>query len=275
MFGIRRKMKMEFPEDWQFYMRRKGDRDNAMTVNLALHAIAPIASLNVLYQITVPLHEPSEAGLMVASEAPKVDGWRNYLSNDKLAAVNALAVAQWTGNGTTHFDLYAGQSTEVEKVIRQAFTLSRSDYNFQIGKREDAQWSYYLLELYPDAQGLKQIEDYKAASIEIARADAMGRAIVRNLADQGDDHAIVRTVDFTFFFPAIDTAQDFATGSQQLGFSLGRPIESGGNSAEVTVNLSIDLPIDYNAIHGRERILIQRALKMGGRYDGWGSFVCP
>jgi hypothetical protein len=272
VFGWRRSESFDFPEDWQFYTRSKGTRPEALTVNLELKAHAPPLGEWTLVKLATSLHRPTEDGLMSTEEAPAISAWEDRLISKEMMARGVVPVAVCTAGGTNSVYFYMRDAKVFDRLLREVLPPD-TNYEFEVFTRPDRNWSYYLQSLYPDADGLKQIEDYKAASVEIDRAAACGLAVIQTLNEKGDATEVPRPIDFTLLFPSAGVAEEFANWARSWDYENVRvgPSNASGGFQSV-VSMSMVLPADFSLIHSRERVLIQKAMKLRGKYDGWGTF---
>jgi hypothetical protein len=273
MFGFWKKREPEMPEDWQFYTRETNGHTESWTTNLALAAIAPIANYSQLICISAPLHDPTPNGQLSSEEEVEIDKWMLPVTDrELLAPYQAIPVAMQTAEGIERAYLYAESLETLQPSIQKVFRDHGSAYKFEVREQSDPAWTVYR-DLYPDAEEMTRIEEWRIASVEIDRFKAMSAAVIQSLLDGGDDLTEPRPIDFTVLLPSAEAVERFSNWSRRLDVQKLKVSEPEASGRPFVVYASIELPADFSLIHQRERIFIQVAIRMGGRYDGWGCFA--
>jgi hypothetical protein len=100
-------------------------------------------------------------------------------------------------------------------------------------------------------------------------------SVLRRMQENGDDLTKPRDIDFTVVFPSEVFAEAFADHFRRLGYrvSVEKTKSVPGLPWDVVVVRHM-IPL-HNEISEFEDTLLAFASPLGGRNDGWGSFIQP
>lgn len=242
-------------EDWNFYFAQVDGAVASVFVDLAHGAGAVDPTRPVVAWVSLKMRTPRADGLSSAEEAEML-----YTIGDLLAVEasqhGALFVGRVTHSGLRDFFFYvpeARQAKLIQGLHRRVDGFST--YAYDVGKREDPNWAIYREYLYPDAYGLRQINDNK---------------VIIRLQEHGDDPANVRAVDFDFAMPDAAAGDALVAWASLRAFTVtDRIVQAGG---EV-----IYLQREQNLLSIRDdlNLLYEQAEAMGGALTGWGTVAEP
>lgn len=256
--------------EWELYFREREGSSESVLVDLSLKAGAPDPSKPWLMQIKLPLVEQTENGLLASGEAATIDEIENAMP-PALGAGGARWAGAVTHGGVRTYSFHAPNDRGLEREAVKAMQRW-PQYRAEVIIRRDNEWKHYLSAIYPDEASLRQIEEYRAAEIEMDRFKAMTYQVLEALAAEGDCSKQPRLVEFWLDFPDTDACEGFANWAIQIGFTRGeRPKPS--MEGRVRLHLTAELEATFGRIHAVERLVIQKALQVRGKYHGWETQV--
>ena len=97
-------------------------------------------------------------------------------------------------------------------------------------------------------------------------------AVLRRMAESGDDLSRPRKIDFTVVLPDEEAARKFAARFVDAGYET--KAEQSGTVPELPWDVLVTkhMVADHADITAFEEELERTALPLGGRHDGWGCF---
>ncbi len=242
-------------EDWNFYFAQVEGAIASVFVDLSYGADAVDPARSTVAWVSLRMRAPRADGLSSSDEAEML-----YLIGDVLAAEasqhDALFVGRVTHSGLRDFFFYVSQDRQTKLMQGLHRRVAGfSTYSYEAGKRADPEWTLYRGYLYPDADGLRQINDTK---------------VLIHLQEHGDDPSKVRPVDFDFAMPDAAAGNALVAWATLRGFTVTeRKVQAQG---EV-----IYLQRAQNLLMIRDdlALLYEQAAALGGEMTGWGTPAEP
>lgn len=100
-------------------------------------------------------------------------------------------------------------------------------------------------------------------------------AVLRQMAESGDDLSRPRKIDFTVVLPHEDAAQKFAARFAEAGYEIKAEQTSTVPELPWDVVVVKHMLPEHAGITAFEEELERAAVPLGGRNDGWGCFEQP
>ncbi|MDC7677393.1 DUF695 domain-containing protein [Asticcacaulis machinosus] len=239
-------------DDWDFYLCQVDSAPASIFLDLGQKDRAPVKGVPLMCYVRVFMKMPREDGLSSNDEYQTLNIIEDSL--EKEIGNKAVYVGRVTTAGRRDFVFYAKDFAAFEKAANKAM-LRSPEYEYELGFKEDKDWSVYLGFMYPDARSLRNIMD---------------RRVLESLKDHGDDLAVPRNLDHRVYFDCINDAKAFEKEVVAKGYS----IESGNHEPDES-SVFVDFykkaaPQDINDIIDELLPLVEHCR---GDYDGWGCEV--
>jgi uncharacterized protein (TIGR01619 family) len=199
--------------------------------------------------------------------APRPDGMASQEEFEALVAIEdaliprvigegqAIFAGRNTGSGKRDFFLYLNDADRFEREVISAMVPFEA-YRFEMGHREDAQWSVYFDFLFPLPVDMQRI---------------LNRQVCDRLREHGDDLAKPRAVDHAAIFNDGLSAATFVDQVKGDGFTVTSPGEEADeHDRHVVLFMRDDAPAEIDVV---VMPLFERVTALGGVYDGWGCAV--
>jgi hypothetical protein len=243
-------------DDWDFYYCRVDDKPASIYLDLAAIEEAPKASLPCMAYIRLSMREPRPDGLSSQAEFGTL-----CALEDHLVATLINDGVQYLGRCTTNacrdFVFYIAHAqawpTHVAASM-QAFP----DYSYEVGTREDPEWSTYTGYLYPGERDLQIIQN---------------RRVCQLLEERGDALQAPREIDHWLSFASPQALANYVQAVAPQGFAVrsqaSEPDEAGRYSLQLW---RTDVP-GYSAINEVALPLFDLARASEGVYEGWESVL--
>lgn len=241
-------------EDWDFYLLRVDDRPGSIYVDLGIVQEVPLERFETMAFLSVKLRFPREDGLSSREEFDALVEFEDTVVPELIRSENAVFVGRCTTDGRRDFCFYV---IEEEEFARTAKSMMQrfAEYEFKIGSRSDPDWKTYLEFLYPSPVEMQVI---------------MNRRVCINLEESGDDLGQARDIDHFAFFPSSEVRSQFVAHLEKTGFSIASlPLEPDEDRGYAVAFVRSDKPAEIDSI---AIPLYEKAVELGGEYDGWG---CP
>jgi hypothetical protein len=149
------------PSDWQSYICKINNELASVFVDLALSAVAPLPTKPKLTWLWIRLNKPREDGLSSDDEFESLCDFEDDLEASITKSTSCMYVGRVTTKGRREFYFYVDNqfdlTREVDDVLEQ-----HSTYDFQVGEKQDASWTHFLLTLLPGINGFNQIAERTA-----------------------------------------------------------------------------------------------------------------
>ena len=201
--------------------------------------------------VKVTLKEPSEKGLLSASEEPEI----LYLEDKLEAAMLKFRIGKYVGRvitqGSVTFIYYLQFTYNWQDFLDFALDTF-GHYEIESGYQEDSEWNYYRHLLFPTPVEWQIIQNHKVCDALKAQGDALQQK---------------RAIEHRIFFSDIDHKEAFLETVGEQGFAYTGDIthEEGFDGVLIWRK---DKP-HYYEIDDVTLYLIETAQRFGAQYDGW------
>ena len=240
-------------ENWDFYFRQIEGKAASMFVDLGIVSQTPIAALPNMAYIRLFMNAAREDGLSSPEEFDALIGIEDAME-ERLVNEETAYVGRSTHDSCRDFFFYVANMDDWPFRVSD-FMQSFAAYRYEVGNREDADWSLYLEYLYPEPAERQSIENGRVCD-----------ALERN----GDGLSKPREIDHWISFSSSHNLENFLTDSSLLGFSIRQISERDGTHwAQIW---RIDIPT-RKGIDDVVAEIITLAVRHAGEYDGWESVV--
>jgi uncharacterized protein (TIGR01619 family) len=247
--------KINYTEDWDFYMSNVDGVIGSIFVDLGLINIVPIADKSNLVWVSISMKNPRENGLPHNEENEMLNAMEDNIVNNITKKHNAIFVGRLTSDGKRHLYFYFDGLGGYEKTIMQSMS-KYSTYQFDHGSKEDKEWDGYLNFLYPLPNQHQMI---------------MSSRVIRNLEQQGDNLSKERMVDHFIYFDIEKDIQKYISKIEKQNFKV---IENYQNDEKIYVlHIGRIDKVDYQSANDYVLYLWELANEHNGYYDGWGTTV--
>ena len=144
-------------EDWDFYRCNVNDQVSSVYTDMELVNAAPIDYLPILHWLWIRLRFADDRGLSTDEEFDSLCSYEDELCRTLLKSDDVVFVGRITGAGRREFYFYTTEKFDFDHQVDEVLS-NRSEYQYQIGSKRDADWKQYLDLLYPGEHGLEQIK---------------------------------------------------------------------------------------------------------------------
>ena len=235
-------------EDWNFYLCNVDDKRGSIFLDLALHGEAPMFAFGQLGYAHLFMRQARPDGLSSQEEFDTLSLIGDALEQ-ALKGISGRYAGRLTTDGFRTFYFYTANASSFETAF--ASVMKRfPDYEFETGHRDDPDWSIYRDFLYPSSGDLKRMRN---------------RDVLEVLRGHGDRPQLPRLIDHWAYFPNADAAESYAQWLRDEGFTAERG-ESNDSGSYVVRFARVGQPSEIDEI---SHPLEQRAVELGGEYDGW------
>jgi uncharacterized protein (TIGR01619 family) len=247
-------------EDWDFYSCRVDDELASIYLNLALIKDAPRADQPCLVWNRVQLNQPRDDGLPDNEEFDRLVAIEDALEKAVKDLPGVTYAGRNTSGGCRDFFFYAGAAVPLELAIAQSMSAF-PDYEFEIGGRDDPEWSVYCEFLYPNRRQHQMIQTNK---------------VLAHLKESGDRREIPRETKHWIYFDLPEHRAEYLAAASDSGYALGEQHDddqSESKSEAYALTVTHVGPMDHASINNAVLELFDLAEEMSGHYSGWETSV--
>lgn len=239
-------------DKWDFYLQLVDDKPGSIFVDLGIRSGVPLPDLSHMAYVRLYMKNPRSDGLSSSEEFDALTTIEDALERG-LCSSAVVYVGRNTSNGCRDFYFYVSQPETWGRSVKDALAAF-SGYSYDIGTREDAEWSTYLNFLYPSDEDMQRIGN---------------RSVCDSLDRNGDKLVAERPIDHWCYFSDEGSADAFVAEAGALGFQLqARQVRDFAQYAH-EVRVSRDDVPSYELIDAITLPLFSAAKRNGGYYDGW------
>ncbi len=244
---------------WDFYFANVNDVIASLFVDLGIRDSVPDPERPWLLWAWVYFRQPRDDGLSSSEEAPTLNEIEDALTNEVTKTTQAELVGRITTAGRREFYFYGPQPDHFEKAVASALKRFQ-DYEFDMGTKEDADWSQYLNVLFPSPEDHQRIKNLH---------------VIEQLEKHGDALKKPRLVNHWAYFESPQDRNKFTAKAVSAGFKVAAQSESENSEAErpFGVNLARVDRVDWDSINEATLLLFRLAQEVNGDYDGWETSV--
>ncbi|MEO3358306.1 DUF695 domain-containing protein [Acinetobacter haemolyticus] len=249
---------LEVPENWNFYMCQIDEQPASYFLNLALAEIAPITERSTLVWIEIQMNHSREDGLSSSEEFDHLAEIEDQIIPALTNQHPILYIGRLTHNHLRTFYFYGHDEIDVDHTIHQIMQMY-PDYNYQLGKKSDLDWSTYFNYMYPDKGIMQTISN---------------RAVIENLLSHGDSLEVARPVDHWIYFQNEDDCTKFLNIVKSLGFEIVNQTNLADREHyPFQLQISRIDHVDLQSIDACTLQLWKLAQQYSGEYDGWETQI--
>lgn len=242
-------------DDWDFYILQVDDQPASILVDLGIVRDAPIRTHPHLGYLRLVMRQPRPDGLSSQDEFETLMAIGDQVIPQITGAASAIFVGRNTTAGNRDFLFYVSDVSAFEAAATSAMKLFPA-YTFEVGSREDAEWTVYRNFLYPAPDDMQRIQN---------------RRVVINLEQNGDDPTRPREIDHWVYAPDRTKQQAIITHILSEGFALINAATTPDEQGNYSINFKrTDAPSNIDDV---TLPLFQRVTELGGDYDGWGCTI--
>ena len=243
-------------DNWDFYATRVDDQPASIFVDLGAESAAPVALLAHMAYVRLYMKHPRPDGLSSNDEYDALVGLEDAMEAD-LVGDDVVYVGRNTSNGCRDFYFYTSKPASWEVKVRQAL-VDFGGYEYDVGNRDDAEWSTYFNFLLPGEVDRQRIEN---------------RRVCESLERHGDKLVVAREIDHWIYFESPEALETCLAELEAMGFKMRakHPNSQGKMPYGVQVWRS-DIP-SYDNIDDVTLPLLRAAASQKGDYDGWECAV--
>lgn len=239
-------------DQWDFYQSLVDHEPASIFVNIGIAKDAPLAQFPTLAYLRVRMQKPRSDGLSSQDEYEALIALEDDISKAVEHDGQSTYVGRNTSSGNRDFYFYVRDSS-VESAMQQAMA-NWPGYEFEIGTREDAEWSVYWRFLYPSEEDFQRISN---------------RSVVDQLLKHGDHIEEPRKIDHLARFKTLHDRDGFLLYLRANGYDISQTNDASEAQLDVTFDrIGRPSQIDEVTID-----LYRAALKHNGEYDGWGCSI--
>jgi len=241
--------------NWEFYPVKVEGEPASIFLDLALAADAPVAGFPTVAFLRLYLRSPRPDGMAGQEEFADLVALEDALIPRVVGEGQAIFAGRSTGRGMRDFFFYVHDPDRFEREAIGAL-IPFEAYRFEMGHRDDPQWSVYFDFLFPTPLDMQRI---------------LNRQVTDQLRDNGDDLAKARPVDHSAVFSEVGPAAAFVAWAGENGFTVAQNGEEPDpQDRHIVVIVRDDKPADIDMV---ALPVFERVTALGGVYDGWGCQV--
>lgn len=242
--------------DWDVYFCYLEDAPAFVSVDLALHALAPLPAKPYLIEVAAGLLSANDDGFPDNGEWQSLEEIEDMLVSSFEKNLEAVFAGKTLNNGRRGLYFYSGDTLLVEQMVDE-LRAHFKDYTFEHQVTEDPEWNVYFNYLFPDEESMLRIQNNR---------------LLQLLEEQGDQPYVPRKITYYLYFetPADRTAAVQEVKNSDFEVELSDETE-GANPYKLT--LAKDSKADEETIYLITEMLVQLAQKYNGTYDGWETQV--
>ena len=238
-------------EKWDFYDVTVGGRPAYIFCDLELVSKAPIAALSISAHVRLTMNKPREDGLSSEEEFDTLIQIEEALECAFSETTHTIYVGRVTWGGVRDFHFYTDDKDKFKKNVAGSMSTF-SSHKFVIKAHPDPEWNVYLNLLYPSPNNLQIIKN---------------RRVCDRLEKLGDSLVEKRPIDHWVYFSDEVSAKSYKKHVQDVGFALREFRTPDTSCKDYTIQFwRHDSPSDINTVI---LPLFERAVELGGTYDGW------
>ena len=244
-------------ENWNSYFCNVNDKLASIALDLGLSKEVPIESKPWLFWIWVYMKSPRPDGLSDNSEFDVLVAIEDELAKQLKTACEAIEIGRITTDGRREFYFYGGSAVGFENAAQKALRGFKG-YKFDLGTKEDPEWSQYLNVLYPSEEDMQKI---------------MNREVLENLRKYGDTLSPVRDVHHWIYFRMPEDRERYASEARELAYQIEKRIERENEERSFGLIITRDQSVTPKEIDEAVLELFRLAKEMDAEYDGWEAQV--
>jgi uncharacterized protein (TIGR01619 family) len=244
-------------DQWNFYPASIDDRIASVFVDLGAEEDAPRDDRTDLVWLSLRMAEPREDGLSSQDEYDRLVEIEEALESSVQSAGSIEYVGRVTTAGRRDFFFYAEEGALAERALSEAM-VPFSTYEFELGSREDPDWSFYHELLFPSDREMQSIQN---------------RQTVEMLEEQGDVLIAPREVTHWAYFEEASGRDQFAEAVTALGFQEVERRDDADGPRPFALSILREDTVDLESIDELSVGLFDLAREFGGEYDGWETPV--
>lgn len=239
-------------EKWDFYFCLIEDQPASIFVNMGLVANAPITGFGEFGYVRIYMRSPRADGLSSNEEFEALRELEDAITSAIIGGCGARYVGRTTSDGARTLYFYAADGAAFDVVAKEAM-VRFPDYEADIGHQDDPDWEVYRGFLYPSPSDHQRI---------------LNRHTVESLKEHDDNPNALRQIDHWAYFPDSSGADQYAAFVESEGFRLSHREQNEDGKYLVRCD-RVDRPDQIDEV---TLPLHERAVELGGEYDGW---ECP
>lgn len=240
---------------WNVYPAAMGEHQAWIAYNDSFGDRVDSDARRYSLRIRVDFNDFTEQGMPTNEEFPALAALDEAL-DDAIARLGGIYVGRLTVNGARFFYYYS-DSSEAELSAAIGGVSDSSGYELTLDSQEDPEKERYWSELYPTEDDQQVIQDLQ---------------VIEQLLEAGDNPANEREVTHWAYFDDRGEADRFAAWAESEGYS----IEENGPTEEEdehVVKFTHQSSMHLGVVSGHTIRVGQKARELGGRYDGWETWV--
>jgi uncharacterized protein (TIGR01619 family) len=241
--------------NWEFYPVKVEGQPASIFLDLALAADAPLPGYPTVGFLRLYLRTARPDGMAAQEEFADLVALEDALIPRVVGEQQAVFAGRSTGRGMRDLFFYVYDRERFEREVISAL-IPFEAYKFEIGHRDDPQWTVYFDFLYPTPLDLQRISN---------------RQVTDQLREHGDDLGKERPIDHSAVFNEAGPAAAFVAWATTHGYAVLRNGEEPDEQDRHIVNIvRDDIPAEIDLI---ALPVFERVTALGGIYDGWGCQV--
>ena len=243
-------------DHWDFYLCHVEDEPASIFLDMGIRSEVPMENLPNLAWLRLYMRQPRPDGLSSSEEFDKLKEIEDHIQSF-IDEQTVAYVGRDTSGGTRDFYFYTSNAHQLESSLGVAM-VTYSDYEYELGNREDASWSAYLDFLYPTPRAYQTMKNQQ---------------VIEKLRDEGDQLESQREICHWIYFTSADTRSSYQTKAEQLGYSFYDQTDPDEERDNYGLVLAREDAADYASINEATLTLFDLAEELGGEYDGWETPV--
>lgn len=249
-------------DQWEVYMSQMGDFPCAILFNDALSERLEDCGFAHALRLRIPLKDRGPHGLRSEVEFDPISRLEDALERE-VVALGGVFLGHIIWDGHYHLNYLVAEGLEPYHALCQRLAIEHQ-YEIQLAHDADPEHKAYWDELYPTATDRQVMQDNK---------------VLEELLEHGDDGSIIRPIEHWAYFHDAASRAEFSVFIEAAGYALGAQVEMRDASDGGPPDLPFPLRFSREDRPGEQDftnaniLLLQKALELGGVYDGWETVI--
>ena len=245
------------PGRWVSYFANVNDKLSSIALDLNLRGQAQLKNKPRLFWVWVYLRSAMPNGLPDDREFDALAAIEDRLVQALGRAFDAVEAGRITGDGRREFFFYGPDSANLDASVSLVLK-DFPQYRYDLGSRDDPQWTHYLKVLYPSGEDFQKISN---------------SGVLAALMNEGDTLEAVRDVHHWIYFDSAAQRQEYAILAKDLGYKTESETEREGQSKPFCLQITRDQAVTSAQIDTAVIELFRLAKQFNADYDGWEAAV--
>lgn len=243
---------------WNVFIRNEGGKPALISLDVDARP-SDDGQDSHLCLVAMRLRQPDADGFPNRKELDgPIAGVEDALARIAGKELGGRYVGRITSGGMVVYFCYVPNANIARERIN-AGLAAFNDYRFQLSAKKDPEWKDFFKILYPNAEEMQGLAN---------------DAVLRTLAEHGDDHSISREVDFSIRFADEPSRKRFRRAVEAAGYGVRHEdLQETAETRPYELRIWLDTPVDKETIDDTCFDLMDLAEACNAKFNGWETSV--